>query len=261
MLVLAFVFMIAFTFLAVQVLLWQNQDISVDIVSDAEEGSSEVTISVKNTAGTVLLFHENEKMTGKIEYLSDNGWVEYCDVYYTHGNATAISQQYSGTFAELEPGEDWQITIPEEKVAGMQNGTYRIKLAYVTETKYKNYLKSQNKVTIPEESDASYSESDSENGFEGSVSEEILEDSDTVSVGIDLSTEDISSALDNDIQKEEYIASSVSEVFVKNFEYSSQEYFLKDISFDDSNINGNASESTRQDSRMNIAEDVSRQEK
>ena len=261
MLVLAFVFMILFTVLAVQVLLWQSQDISVDIVSDAEEGNNEVTISVKNTAGTVLLFHENEEMTGKIEYLSDEGWIEYCDVYYTRGNATAISQQYSGTFAELEPGEDWQITIPEEKVAGMQNGTYRIKLAYVTETKYKKYLKAQNQETEVDESASSLTEeSDDVISSEESL-EDVLEESEIVFEESDESIEEESNLIDNESLKEEFFASSVSEIYIKNFEYVSQKDFLSDISFDERNIGNNYSDAEQPDSRMRAAEDISRHEK
>ncbi|MBR5779294.1 MAG: hypothetical protein IKY21_01560 [Clostridia bacterium] len=261
MLVLAFVFMILFTVLAVQVLLWQSQDISVDIVSDAEEGSNEVTISVKNTAGTVLLFHENDEMTGKIEYLSNDGWVEYCDVYYTRGNANAVSQQYSGTFAELEPGEDWQITIPEEKVAGMQNGTYRIKLAYVTETKYKKYLKSQNQEIIVDESALSSDEESSDISIDEELSEAVTDESDSVSDEMaEISEEDSEISLDESV-KEEFIASSVSEIFVKNFEYVSQKDFISDISFDERNINGDESQNDQADSRMRVAEDISRHEK
>ncbi len=252
LLVLALVFMIAFTLLAVQVLLWQSQDISVDIVSDTEEGSNEVTISVKNTAGTVLLFHENEKMTGKIEYLSDDGWVEYCDVYYTQGNATAISQQYNGTFAELEPGEDWKITVPEEKVAGMQNGTYRIKLAYVTENKYKNYLKTHNTInssddseTVSEESldnsDEDISEPEEENEFFGEL---------------DVSISDESDFIFEESETEEFYASSVSELFIKTFEYEVPADFVKAISFDERNIVSDDSQASPNRSRKLIEEEL-----
>ena len=239
LLVLALVFMIAFTLLAVQVLVWQSQDISVDIVSDTEEGSNEVTISVKNTAGTVLLFHENDEMTGKIEYLSDDGWVEYCDVYYTQGNATAISQQYSGTFAELEPGEDWEITVPEEKVAQMQNGTYRIKLAYVTENKYKKYLTSltEESVTV---SDGYISEDEED----GAIFDEL-----------NVSINDASNLISEESETEEFYASSVSELFIKTFEYEVPEDFVSAISFDESNIKGDGFANTPSHSRMRIFEE------
>ena len=155
--------MLAFTALAVQVLLWQSQDISVAIVSETESGSNEVIISVRNTAGSTLLFYENAEMTGKIEYLSEEGWIEYCDVSYTYGNASAVSKLYSGTFAELEPGEDWNVSVPEEKVSEMKNGTYRIKMTYVTEKKYNEYLKS---LVSSEESDTlSGDESLDESGY------------------------------------------------------------------------------------------------
>ena len=234
MLVLALAFMIAFTFLAFQVIIWQSQDISVDIVSDTEEGSNEVTISVKNTAGAVLLFHENNEMTGKIEYLSNDGWVEYCDVYYTQGNATAISQQYNGTFAELEPGEDWVITVPKEKVASMKNGTYRIKLAYVTENKYKEYLSDLNDESIDGSIDVSDDESISI--FEESVViEESLNENpaDESETSLDEESENLLEEAD-----EEYHASSISELYIKTFEYEVPTDFVSAISFDESNIKG-----------------------
>ena len=144
--------MIGFTVLAVQVILWQNQDISVDIVSENETGTQEVTISIKNTAGSTLLFYENAEMTGKIEYLSESGWVDFCDVSYTMSNVNAISQLYGGTFAELEPGEDWNISVPEDKIADMQNGTYRIKMTYITEKNYNKYLEMSYKKRFDTES-------------------------------------------------------------------------------------------------------------
>lgn len=251
LLALALVFMIAFTLLAVQVLVWQSQDISVDIVSDTEEGSNEVTISVKNTAGTVLLFHENDEMTGKIEYLSDDGWVEYCDVYYTQGNATAISQQYSGTFAELEPGEDWEITVPEEKVAQMQNGTYRIKLAYVTENKYKKYLTSLTEESVNESSEVTDEESVTVS--DGYISEAETKDQifGELNVSINGTSEDIS----EESETEEFYASSVSELFIKTFEYEVPEDFVSAISFDESNIKGDGFANTPSHSRMRIFEE------
>lgn len=238
MLVLALLFMIGFTALAVQVILWQSQDISVAIVSETEEGSKEVTISVKNTAGSTLLFYENSEMTGKIEYLSDNGWVEYCDIYYTTGNATAFSQLYGGTFAELEPGEDWQVTVPEEIVAGMQNGTYRIKMTYVSEKNYNNYLEtlyenrnnestaeeSENENNLSEESEAGVSEAEKEdNGIFGDFA-------------YIFGTDDEIGENEDETLEEEFLASSVSEVFVKTFEYEASGDFVSAISFDDSVI-------------------------
>ncbi len=238
LLVLALAFMIGFTVLAVQVILWQSQDISVAIVSDTEEGSNEVTISVRNTAGTTLLFYENAEMTGKIEYLSDEGWVEYCDVYYTTDNASAISQLYCGTFAELEPGENWEVTVPEEKVAGMQNGTYRIKMAYVSEKKYKNYLASLDENRVSEDAEASTEDEISE--WSGDVSEEeseISEESQEESFD-ELSTVFGSdeSLSDSEASEEEFLASSVCELYVKTFEYEAPEDFVSEISFNDNDI-------------------------
>lgn len=253
LLVLALVFMIAFTFLAVQVIVWQSQDISVDIVSDTEEGSKEVTISVKNTAGTILLFHENEEMTGKIEYLSDEGWVEYCDVYYTQGNATAVSQQYKGTFAELEPGEDWEIIVPEEKVAKMQNGTYRIKLAYVTENKYKKYLEALN-----DESSDDISEDISDGSElipEESVSEE--EEADGIFGELNVSINGESEFItEESVAEEEFYASSVSELFIKTFEYEIPEDFVSAISFDESDIKEDIVPAPYRSPRMRVTEEV-----
>ena len=141
--------------MAFQVVLWKGQDISVDIVSETEEGSNEVTISVRNTAGSTLLFYESDEMTGKIEYLSEDGWVEYCDLSYTSGNASAVSKLYGETFAELEPGENWQVTVPADKVAGMKNGTYRIKMTYITEKRYNKYLNEQSESTNDESEEES----------------------------------------------------------------------------------------------------------
>lgn len=243
--------MIAFTFLAVQVIVWQSQDISVDIVSDTEEGSNEVTISVKNTAGTVLLFHENDEMTGKIEYLSDEGWVEYCDVYYTQGNATAVSQQYKGTFAELEPGEDWEIIVPEEKVAQMKNGTYRIKLAYVTENKYKKYLEALNDESSVDVSD------DISDGSELIPEEFVSENEDEGIFGeLNVSINGESDFITEESVAEEFYASSVSELFVKTFEYEIPEDFVSAISFDESNIKGDDVQIAPYSARMRSTEEV-----
>ena len=243
--------MIVFTFLAFRVLIWQAQDISVDIVSDTEEGSNEVTISVKNTAGTVLLFHENNEMTGKIEYLSDDGWVEYCDVYYTQGNATAISQQYSGTFAELEPGEDWEITVPEEKVAQMKNGTYRIKLAYVTENKYKQYLESLNEIKEEIES----SEVSDESIFVSNNEESVEEESEDIDE-IDISIEDRFDLFAEESEIEEFYASSVSELYIKNFEYTAPTDFVSAISFNESDIHDNDSSDAQKLPKMRKLEEM-----
>lgn len=253
MLTLALIFMIGFTVLAVQVILWQSQDISVAIVSETEEGSKEVTISVRNTAGSTLLFYENTEMTGKIEYLSEEGWVEYCDVSYTTGNAQAISQLYGGTFAELEPGEDWSVTVPEDKVAGMKNGTYRIKMTYVTEKKYNEYLDSafENRLESDEAEEITVSEDASED-ISTDVSEEISDvvpeesKEDNFFAGL-IPTFGIADGEeeDDEIIEEEYLAASVSEVFIKTFEYEVPEDFVSEISIDDSDIAHNDAKSGR----------------
>lgn len=241
--------MLAFTALAVQVLLWQSQDISVAIVSETEEGSQEVIISVRNTAGSTLLFYENAEMTGKIEYLSDEGWVEYCDVSYTSGNAQAVSKLYGGTFAELEPGEDWNVEVPEDKVAGMKNGTYRIKMTYVTEKKYNEYLEnaylnrgtSEEGFEAVEESESSSdtsSEFSEESAYE--PSESVTENEDNFFAGI-IPTFGKDNKNDKENQKSEeikeaFLAESVSEVFVKTFEYYAPEDFVSEISIEDDDI-------------------------
>jgi len=246
--------MIGFTVLAVQVLLWQSQDISVAIVSETEEGSKEVIISVRNTAGSTLLFYENAEMTGKIEYLSEEGWVEYCDVSYTAGNAQAVSKLYGDKFAELEPGEDWSVTVPEEKVAGMKNGTYRIKMTYVTEKRYNEYLEaSRNEIESEED--------ESEALFESSEDSSITETSD---ISFDISEEESAEVSDESLNEvsasnfftdliptfnkndkeasepeaiiEKFHAESISEVYVKTFEYTAPEDFVSEISIDDSDI-------------------------
>ncbi len=240
--------MLAFTALAVQVLLWQSQDISVAIVSETEEGSQEVIISVRNTAGSTLLFYENAEMTGKIEYLSEEGWVEYCDVSYTAGNAQAVSNLYGGTFAELEPGEDWNVEVPEDKVAGMKNGTYRIKMTYVTEKKYNEYLENAylNRNTSEEGSEE---ESDISSESSSEISEEELldpsesypeEENEDFLAGIiptfGKGNKNEKETYESEEAKEAFLAESVSEVFVKTFEYYAPEDFVSEISIEDSDI-------------------------
>jgi hypothetical protein len=227
-LTLALLFMFVLTFLAAQVIMWQSQDISVAINSETEEGSKEVTISVLNTAGSTLLFYENDEITGKIEYLSDQGWIEYCDISYTEGNETAVSQLYKGTFAELEPGENWNVIVPEEKVSDMKSGTYRIKMTYITEKNYNRYLddelskllegsKESLEESVEEESeDEIGEESEQDNGFLRPI------------FGNNAMAQPETSSSEQD----EFLASSYSEVFVKVFEYEIPEDFVSEISFE-----------------------------
>ncbi len=213
--------MIAFTVLVIDALIRNSADLSVSIVNEAEEGASEVTISILNTAGSTLLFYENTEMTGKIEYLTEDGWTEYCDVYYTDGNLEAFSQQYGGVFAELEPGEDWKISLPEEKVVDMKDGTYRIKMAYITEKQYSSFLNNEfNKYNTSVPIDESIDVSDST----GQI----------VSTATDVSDE----------SAEEFLASEMCEVFIKTFEFNSPDDFVEEISIDDSQIEQNASEAS-----------------
>ncbi len=219
---LALIVMIAFSVLAVQLILWQSADISVSIVSENDNGKNEVTISVLNTAGSTLLFYENTEVAGKIEYLSDSGWVEYCDVSYTAYNTGAFSSQYGGTFAELQPGENWKVSVPEDKIAGMTNGTYRIKMTYITEKNYNAYLndafnknnaESSKKPNVKPET----TPNPNVNGLKPVVNSEISE------------SEDIS-------KEERFLAEGLSEIYVETFEYFAPEDFVGEFSIDDSDI-------------------------
>ncbi len=229
--------MIAFTVLAVQVVLWQNQDLSVDIISETQTGNQEVTISVRNTAGSTLLFYENAEMTGKIEYLSENGWIEYCDFSYTAGNAGAVSQLYGGTFAELDPGEDWDLTIPEDKVASMQSGTYRIRMTYITERNYNRYLENAYK-NRNDESDSSSDAVTKPDRLPNKDNSDLIADisdinSDIASGDINVS-ELIASGAESDVivtkDAEAFLAESESETFVKTFDIVIPEDIEQDIS-------------------------------
>ena len=212
--------MLLFSGMAIQLLLWQGADISVSIESDTEYGNGEVTISVLNTAGSTLLFYENAEMSGKIEYLGDEGWVEYCDVSYTADNASAVSSQYGGTFAELQPGESWKVSVPEDKISGMKGGTYRIKMTYITEKKYNSYVEDKfedenfKPIHPPVGSDAS---SDFNGGDLRPIS------------GINKNNNKVT-------QKDDFLAESLSEVYVETFEFTKPDGIVEEISFDESNI-------------------------
>lgn len=193
--------MIAFTVMAFSIIMWQSEDLSVDIVSKSGKNNDNVVISVLNTAGSTLLFYESDKMTGKIEYLTEDGWVEYCDVCYTAGNINAFSQQYGGNFAELEPGESWSVAVPKDKVAGMQDGTYRVKLTYITRDRYEKYIQLalDSRETVSEIIDDEVSSDERhESGITEIVGETELEEHEI---------------------EEKFIAESESQVFIKTFEY------------------------------------------
>lgn len=222
-LVVALIFMFTFTAIAFRFLLWQSSDISVNIVSETEEGNNEVKISMLNTAGSTLLFYESAEVTGKIEYLSENGWVEYCDVSYTLNNVGAISQQYGGLFAELEPGENWTVSVPADKIEAMTDGTYRIKMTYITENNYNRYLdeafKSKDELKQEkDDEDVSFAEDESKDVVSGMVPTAGKNERPTESI------------------EEEFLASAMSEVFIKTFEYTAPEDFVDVISIDDSEI-------------------------
>lgn len=237
--------MIGFTVLAVQVILWQNQDISVDIVSEIETGTQEVKISIRNTAGSTLLFYENAEMTGKIEYLSESGWVDFCDVSYTLGNVQAISQLYGGVFAELEPGEDWNLSVPEEKIAEMKNGTYRIKMTYITEKNYNKYLETSyknrfNKDSVSDENSSKIDISNDSSDITIDVSDDKIPVQDESQLIGELSAvvSDTESEVSAEIE-EEFLASSQSEVFVKTFNVEIPEDFVSEISIEGRSIDSN----------------------
>lgn len=222
--------MIAFSVFAMQLVLWQGQDISVNIVSDTEEGNHDVVISVLNTAGSTLLFYENAEMTGKLEYLSEDGWIEYCDVSYTSDNANAVSQQYGGVFAELAPGEDWDVSIPEDVVEKMKSGTYRVKFTYISEKNYNEYL------------DASFNNRDDVITSEdiSDVSEEVSSQSGFLPlVGF------IDDDGDSEVEEEEFLAASKSEVFLKTFEYEVDEEFVDRVDISDEDIRVDEPSKTR----------------
>ncbi len=202
--------MIGFTTLMVQLVLWQGNDISVSIVSESDNGHNEVTISVLNTAGSTLLFYENAEVCGKLEYLSEDGWVEYSDICYSYGNASAISQKYGGTFAELAPGEDWTVSVPEDILADMKDGTYRIKMTYIIEDDFDDYL--ETKFADIEKEDSNEEDKGFVNIFRP-----------------------ISRPVNGD-KEEAFIAESISEIYTETFEYKAPEDFLDSISFDDSVI-------------------------
>jgi hypothetical protein len=220
--------MLSFSVAAIQVVLWQSTDLAVDIVSEDEEGNKEVTISVSNKAGSTLLFYENDQVSGKIEYLSEDGWVEYCNVYYTVNNTQAISPEYGGTFAELAPGEDWDIVIPSDKVDGMKSGTYRIKMTYITKNKYNKYLNNSY--------DAYKNESESSIEDESDIDSDIKDESETTDENSGYIN--MNGNADNGVSeseeesKEEFLASSLSEVFIKTFEYVAPDQMVRAISFD-----------------------------
>lgn len=217
----ALIVLIAFSVLAIQLILWQSADISVSIVSETDNGKGEVTISVLNTAGSTLLFYENAEIAGKIEYLSESGWVEYCDVSYTANNVEAMSSQYGGVFAELQPGESWTVAVPEEKISGMKNGTYRIKMTYITEKNYANYL------------DKAFDKNEKDG-----VKPVIVPDESS-----DMDRLDFRPVVDIKDPKEEYkeeddkfLAESFSEVYIETFEYTAPEDFVGEVSFDESDV-------------------------
>lgn len=223
--------MISFTVLAYELVLWQSSDISVSIVSSsAADGNGDVSISVLNTAGSTLLFYENPEMCGKIEYLANNGWVEYCDISYTADNEKAISPQYGGLFAELKPGESWEVSVPKEAIEGMKNGTYRIKMTYITAKNFKRYI------------DNAFENRNSEISADTDISD------DTSSVTTEISVDPFIHPVKNDAsadskmpkaleeEEEEFLAASLCQVYVKTFNFTGSEDIVSTISIDADDI-------------------------
>ncbi len=231
--------MIAFSVLAFQVLKWQSSDISVSIVSDNnDEGNNEVTISILNTAGSTLLFYENDEVKGTIEYLGEQGWVEYCEVSYTRNNTNAISHQYGGTFAELDPGESWDISVPQDKIAGMKDGTYRIKMTYITEKRYNDYINDAFENRSDDKSLPSFEVSEETEDFESDLSIEVSHDvmDDPHGSAIRPVEGNMMTSKDESKTEEKFLASSLCEIFVKTFEYDAPEDFVEEFSIDERTI-------------------------
>lgn len=230
--------MIAFSVLAFQVLKWQSSDISVSIVSENDEGNNEVTISILNTAGSTLLFYENDDIKGTIEYLGEDGWVEYCEVSYTRNNTNAISHQYGGIFAELDPGESWDISVPQEKIVGMKDGTYRIKMTYITEKRYNDYLNDAFENRSDDKSVPSFEISEESEDFESDVSVEISHDvmDDPHGSALRPVEGNMTVSKNESSTEEKFLASSLCEIFVKTFEYEAPDDFVEEFSINERNI-------------------------
>lgn len=231
--------MISFTVLAYELVLWQSSDISVSIVSSADNGGKgDVKISVLNTAGSTLLFYENPEMSGKIEYLSDSGWVEYCDISYTTDNAKAISPQYGGIFAELEPGEVWNVSVSEEAVKGMKNGTYRIKMTYITAKNFKRYIDSafenRNSESESFNSESDYGENVS--GADSSASDPAADSEAQADSFLHFIKNDESAKRKPPKAKEEFLAASLSEVYIKTFDFTGSEDIVSKINIEPDDI-------------------------
>lgn len=191
--------MLTFTVLAVEVMIWQSNDISVSIDTTSKETKKDLSITVRNTAGLTLLFFENRYISGCVEYLNGDEWERFCDISYTSQNVNAISQRYAGVFAELNPGENWSISIPDDAKSKMVPGTYRIKLTYTTASDYKSYQDKKFKELL-------------ENDGDGTDEDSVVSDA----------APDASPAF----EEEGHFDSVRSEVFVKIFEYEDEESII-----------------------------------
>ena len=229
-LALAFLFLTGVTVAAVEVILWQSADISVSIVSKPSEGDHcPVKISVLNTAADTLLFYEGDELSAKVEYYTGEKWEDFCDITYTDGNVKAISQQYSGIFAELEPGDVWSITIPESKTREMKAGRYRIRMTYITENDYRDYIDDSFRLSGADEL---------------SVSDGIINESDSADARIAAMARTIADSVRRDTGKPAYgiPAFESCKVYVKEFSFTEPKDFHESIDFDESAISKSYSE-------------------
>ena len=225
--------MLTISVLAVEVIIWQSNDISVNIDSSTDKETEDLRISVLNTAGLTLLFFDNPYINGKIEYYNGETWEKFMDISYTDGNINAISPQYAGVFAELNPGETWKITIPKKMTANMKAGKYRVNLTYTTVSDYKKFISSKfntgiSNLNLQAENDQTLV-SDSAD-FEFLESDSLAADTDNSNIS------DVSDVSDEEISEDRPFDDLKCEVFLKTFEYEVSDEDFGTYSFDDSDI-------------------------
>ena len=216
----ALLFMLGFTLLAFSVLKWQSADISVSIVSEEtnDETSGSVKISVVNTAGSKLLFYKSNNVKGKIEYYKGDEWVDFCEVEYdTSKDKTA---DYSDMFAQLDPGEEWTISVPEDTVSKMEAGKYRVVMTYISEKKYNDYIE-ESAQTDKSEAKTHKFAPDLRFEFAEYEAPEKLEDESF----FEKIAERFLAFVGGEDEDESYPAQAKSEVFVKTFEFDAGTHF------------------------------------
>jgi hypothetical protein len=109
----------------------------------------------------------------------------------------------------------------------MMNGTYRIKMTYITENNFNKYLKvAFNESQNDDESEIIISDVSEESSMApeiiGTADNESAEQGDTADAVIENDDETDKKDDKND-KKEKFLAAAYSEVFYKNFEYSAPE--------------------------------------